>query len=430
MRILMVTNSYAPYVGGIEKSIQSFAQYFRAKGHSVLVIAPKSDKPVEDEQDVMRVSAINNFNDTNFPVTIPLPGEIRSRIKDFKPDIVHSHFPFIIGSTALRIAAAREIPLVFTYHTMYERYIHYINADSERVKRFVRSVTKGYSNLCDKIIAPSRAVKNMLLNRGVKTPIVVIPSGIEVQQFKTGRGQELRESCGLPRDSFLIGHIGRFAPEKNLDFLLSSVIKVLKANSNSRFLAVGDGPQKSELEKKVREEGVSDRVVFTGMLSGQKLYDAYDAIDVFAFSSKTETQGMVLAEAMASGTPVVALNAPGVDDILEDGKNGLMVQNENADSFAGVISEFKELPDTEKNDMRKNAEKTAEKFSIDACSDAVLQQYTELCSNRKDALTEKHQDSWQNSMELIKAEWEIFRNYVSAAGMMFYSRRSKGQFKE
>jgi 1,2-diacylglycerol 3-alpha-glucosyltransferase len=424
MRILMMTNIYVPYVGGVERSIESFAERFRRQGHSVLIIAPKTDQPVnEDPTNVFRVSAIKNFNDTNFPVTIPLPGALVSRLEEFQPEIVHSHFPFIIGSAAVRVAASYEIPLVFTYHTMYERYIHYIHSDSEHVRTFVKSLAAGYANLCDLVIAPSRAVEKLLRHRGVAVPIEVIPTGVDAQTFATGDGGGTRRKYHIRPECFVAGYVSRLTSEKNLVFLQDAMARLLKKHKDTRFLIVGDGLRRQAMEDFFFENDLSEQVVFTGMLDGQALVDAYHAMDVFVFTSKSETQGMVLAEAMAAGLPVVALEASGVTDILQDGENGYMVRQEDAALFADRLDACYNCEKKMWESMKQKALQTSAHFSIDACAGRVLENYQRMIQHNG-YFREKDETLLQTAMDLIKAEWDIFRNYMNAAGEMLSSNES------
>ncbi|AQT70139.1 GDP-mannose-dependent alpha-mannosyltransferase [Anaerohalosphaera lusitana] len=416
----MMTNTYAPYFGGVDKSIRTFTQCFREKGHQVLIVAPKADQDYKEEG-VVRVSAIKNFNDIGFPATLPLPGSLHKHIEKFQPEIVHSHFPFLIGSTAMRIAARYDLPLVFTYHTMYERYIHNVNLTSDRVRQFVITFTKGYANLCDQVIAPSNSVADVLRKRGVKTPITVIPTGVDTDKYAQGDGARFRQQVGLDPDDFVVGHVGRLAEEKNLKFLCQSAKKFLQAKPDAKLLIVGDGPSRKNLESLFDGTDVADRAVFAGMKSDQDLIDSYHAADVFAFSSLTETQGMVLAEAMAAGCPVVALKAPGVNDVLEHGSNGyLLEEDSDCDRFARMLSKYHDLSEDEKGSMRSAARQTAEDYSMNNCSDKMLAEYESVLSHkRRDP--EKRERNWTLLLESLKAEWDLFLKYANAAGEMFSS---------
>jgi glycosyltransferase involved in cell wall biosynthesis len=292
------------------------------------------------------------------------------------------------------------------------------------VKTFVKTLTTGYANLCDLVIAPSEAVKHVLKERGVTTPTQVIPTGIDVEAFRDGDGQGCRQTYEIPSDSFVVGHVGRLASEKNLLFLIDSVTRFLNEHSKARFLVVGDGPQREEIEQHVSSKKIADRVIFTGVLKDQALIDAYHAMDVFVFSSTTETQGMVLAEAMAAGLPVVALKASGVTDILKDGKNGYMIDSENVDLFADKIITCFESSEQTWKEMKLAAKETANGLSIDSCANQVLEQYEQLRQNTTQ-LREKNEAIWKTAMDLLKAEWDIFCNYINAAGSLIYSTESE-----
>src|SRR3954454_8176224 len=160
MRILMLRNTYPPVVSGVARSIVAFEQEYRRRGHQVLIIAPEVDGAQGNEQHVVRVPAIQHFNGSQFPLPVPSPGLIATEVDAFGPDIVHAHHPFFMGSTAVRVARSREIPLVFTHHTMWDHYTHYAAAaDSPAASKFVGALVAGYANLCDAVIAPSRSVK-------------------------------------------------------------------------------------------------------------------------------------------------------------------------------------------------------------------------------------------------------------------------------
>ena len=192
MKTLMLTNTYLPHVGGVARSVVAFATELRRRGHRVLIVAPEFENCPADEIDVVRVPAVQNFNGSDFSVRIPIPGFLTSTVTQFEPDIVHSHHPFLMGDTALRIAAARDLPLVFTHHTMYEQYTHYVPVKSPLLSRFVIDLTTGYANLCNAVIAPSESVAEILRSRGVTAPIDVIPTGVDIARFEAGDGQSVR----------------------------------------------------------------------------------------------------------------------------------------------------------------------------------------------------------------------------------------------
>ncbi len=227
----------------------TFVREFRARGHRVIVVAPEFAEKPADETDVIRVPAIQNFNGSDFSVRLPVPGYVQAQLADFKPDIVHAHHPFLLGENALRVAASANVPLVFTHHTMYEQYTHYVPGDSPAMQRFVVQLTTDYANLCDRVFAPSESVAAMLRNRGVIAPIEVVPTGVDINAFARGDGRALRRTLGIPDRDFVVGHVGRLAKEKNLDFLADAVSRFLKHRPDAHFLVAGAGPAEDDIRK-------------------------------------------------------------------------------------------------------------------------------------------------------------------------------------
>ncbi|MCI0655377.1 MAG: glycosyltransferase, partial [Methylococcaceae bacterium] len=266
MNILMLTNTFMPYVGGVARSVQRFVDEYRRQGHRVMVAAPLYKNTPKTEIDVVRFPAIQHFNGTEFSLPMPLPGRGSIEMKRFEPDIVHAHHPFALGGTAARIAALRGVPLIFTHHTMYEKYTHYIPGDSLRLKRYVVNLVSGYCNFCDAVIAPSESVADLLRKRGVNTPIAVIPTGVDTGFFRGGAGSHFRTRYSIPREAFVVGHVGRMATEKNLEFLARAVGKFLRGNRTAYFVLVGEGPMTREISQVMDEMDVSDRFCPAGLL--------------------------------------------------------------------------------------------------------------------------------------------------------------------
>ncbi|MFO7897485.1 MAG: glycosyltransferase, partial [Planctomycetota bacterium] len=318
MRIAMFTNTYLPQVGGVAYSVDRLTRAFRARGHRVLVVAPRHDEQPEDEEDVLRTPAIQNFNGSDFAVALPAHPGLAEAMDAFRPEIIHSHHPFLLGTTALREAAARQIPIAFTHHSRYEFFTSYVPVELPPMRAYAIKLTVGYANLCDAVIAPSESIRDLLEERGVETPVRVIPTGLDLDAFTEGDGAGFRRRQGIPQDAFVIGHVGRLGPEKNLGFLSDAVAAALEAIPAGHFLVVGSGSARATMEARLAP--MRDRVHFAGTLTGGDLYDAYHALDVFVFASTCETQGVVVAEALAAGRPVVALDGPGVREVVKDGR--------------------------------------------------------------------------------------------------------------
>ncbi|HWR75953.1 MAG TPA: glycosyltransferase, partial [Thiobacillus sp.] len=178
MNILIFTNTFTPHVGGVARSVEAFTEEYRTRGHRVLVVAPEFPDMPQDEVDVVRIPAIQNFNASDFSVVLPIHPALSETIDAFRPDIVHSQHPFLLGMTAVRIARHRGLPLVFTHHTLYEQYTHYVPGDSPALKRFAIELATRYANLADQVFAPSESIRDLLQQRGVVTPIAVVPTGV------------------------------------------------------------------------------------------------------------------------------------------------------------------------------------------------------------------------------------------------------------
>ncbi len=413
MNILMMTNSYLPRIDGVANSVKAFMNLYREMGHRTIIVAPEYENQNEDENDVIRLPSIQHYSNIDYSVVLPIPGYLDSKLKDFSPDIIHSHHPFLIGSTAQRLSARLKIPLVFTHHTRYELYTHYTPLESLNMKEFIISLSSGYENLCDCVIAPSNSIKDILLERKVTSRIEVIPTGVDADRFTAGNGKAIREKFGIKDDTFLFGYVGRVAKEKNLAMLARAALEFMRRTENTSFLLVGDGPVKPYLQRLFINKGLSERVIFTDSLTGDDLINAYNAIDAFVFCSKTETQGMVITEAMSAGVPVVALDATGISDVLRDGQNGYLVKNENKDEFADALEKLKNLDGKKQHKMKKHARKTAEEFSIENSVKKMLAVYKDVITGfRKD--TEKDESFWEKALKQIKAELSMFNNAVKA----------------
>src|SRR5438094_5061230 len=249
MRILMLTNTYPPVLSGVARSVVAFDEEYRRCNHEVLIIAPEAEDTRRDDAHVVRVPAIQHFNGSDFPIPVPSPGLVAATVDEFRPDVIHAHHPFFLGNSALRLARSREVPLVFTHHTMWDHYTHYTAVETPATARFIGAWVAGYANLCDAVIAPSRSVADLLHERGVESRIEVIPTGVDTRRFARGDGAPFRRGREIPEDALLIGYLGRLAPEKNLIFLAESVARFMAVEPRAHFLVVGAGPSDEEIRR-------------------------------------------------------------------------------------------------------------------------------------------------------------------------------------
>lgn len=381
MKIIHFTNTFLPHVGGVARAVQTLLEDQLAARHRLLIVAPEFAEgvaPARIERHVERLSAITRFNDSDFSVRLPFAATFSQRLADFEADILHAHHPFLLGDTALREAASRQVPIIFTHHTLYENYTHYLPFESEAAGDMAAEIATRYANRCDAVIAPSESVRDLIVSRGVTVPVHVVPTGIDTKLIAGGDAARARQRWGLPAKAPVIGHLGRLAPEKNLVYLAGSIAAALKKVPAAHALVVGSGPSRKDMTVVFKQAGIADRVVFAGKLSGRPLHDAYAAMDVFAFASTSETQGLVLAEAMAAGNPVVAIDAPGAREVVRDGRNGRLLPADAAPAdFARALARL--LKDTASRRRRRAAAlKTAARFDRRRTTARLLKLYRQV----------------------------------------------------
>lgn len=338
MRIAYFTNFYLPVVNGVVRSVQSFRDALSAMGHNVFVFAQEDD--YEDTEPFI----------FRYP-SIPLPGEIHTALPvssfvdqllpKLKLDVIHTHHPFLLGQTAATKARDYGLPLVFTFHTQYQEYTHYIPIPQEQVQEFLKSTVmnwlREFMRKCQHIVIPSESMRSILVDHyGLVDRFTVIPTGIDTAPYKAADGSALRSEWGWHNDKIIIS-AGRLAEEKNWSTLLQAFALAQKSYSDMRLVLIGDGPQAEELHELAGELGVAERVLFTGKVPFDEIPNYLKAADLFSFASITETQGLVTLEAMAAGLPVVAVAASGTRDILQNGKQGFLVENDAQALASGII---------------------------------------------------------------------------------------------
>jgi 1,2-diacylglycerol 3-alpha-glucosyltransferase len=419
MNICMMTNTYLPHVGGVARSVHTFAKEFREHGHNVLVVAPTFPEAGGsnhgDERGVVRLPAIQQFNGSDFSVRLPLTALFNTTIDSFQANIIHSHHPFLLGDTALRVAANKHVPVVFTHHTLYEEYTHYVPLDSPALKQFTIELSTQYANLCDAVIAPSESIAQLIEKRGVEVPIEIIPTGINVEEFASGRRNAFRKALGIPSDAFVVGHVGRLALEKNLDYLSRAVCRFLKQSPEAICLLVGAGPLEDEIRTIFAAERLTERLRMPGKKTGQDLFDAYAAMDVFVFSSFSETQGLVVAEAMAAGVPVVALDAPGVREVVRAGKNGYLLDADtDQNSFATCLQDLKSKPEMRK-ELGVGAKRTAVQFSSEKSAEKAVALYERVRNQTRPQRRVEKADAWMALQKRMELEWSLIAQKTKAA---------------
>ncbi len=335
MKIGIFTDSYKPYVSGVVRSIETFSRELIRRGHEIYIFAPRYPG-TRQEHGIFRFPSFRTPFHPEFYIALPLSWQAKQFVKSRGLEIIHVHSPFVIGRLGASFARRLGVPLVFTYHTLYDQYIHYFPFARGLARHVVIHMARGFCNRCDLVITPTGVIKNLLEKYGVRRPIVPIPTGIYPEQFRAGDPCFLYENFGIPREEKILLFVGRIGKEKNLDFLFRVFRLVLQKHQAVTLVLVGSGPEKEALEAYTEELGIGSKVVFTGLLPPDVVAGAYQSADLFVFPSLTETQGLVLLEAMAAGLPVVARAAFGSLAMVRDGVAGFLCDG-NEEEFAAKI---------------------------------------------------------------------------------------------
>ena len=310
LRVGLFSECYRPIQNGIVASIDSLAHALRARGNAAIVITPEMPGYEDLDRDVVRVRSLPLPTRTAYRLTVPmLPRELGTL------SIVHTHSPFVTGWLGMRAAKRDRVPLVFTYHTRLDEYAHYVPFEARLTRSAATRLTRAYANAADAVIVPTASMERRLREVGVRSRIEVVPSGIDVATFASGRrSQEIRSQFGVGPSEKMVLSVGRLGREKNVELALEAFAHL--DDTRARFVVVGAGPHREALERFAARAGIARRVRFAGELPRERLPDAYASADAFVFASRTDTQGLVLVEALAAGLPIVALDTPQTRDVV------------------------------------------------------------------------------------------------------------------
>lgn len=392
-----VSESYLPRVSGVVHSVDAFVGALREQGHRVVVVAPAYRGYRDAHPDIIRFPSIRIPRNTDFPLAIPYSSSGWHRLRTMGLDLVHTHSPFQMGLVGARLARSLRIPLVFTHHTLYDEYVHYIPWIGSRLTRpAVRAYTRAYANWCDCIIAPSRPIAARLRAQGVRTRIEVLATAVvDPHLFESLQPGWVRSSYGVPPAGALVATASRLAKEKSVELVLDAFAEVKKRHA-AKLLVIGGGPEEASLRQRAVRVGIAADTIFTGLLPHRQTLECLAAADVFLFASQTETQGLVIAEAMAAGLPVVAVNAGGVSDTIRDGETGFLVPPQ-----AQRLAEKTVLllgDSARRQAMRAQAFAAVAQFSPEILAHQLVELYRSLISRRQDsyrATDRTHRGSWR-----------------------------------
>jgi 1,2-diacylglycerol 3-alpha-glucosyltransferase len=340
MKILFISDVYFPRINGVSTSMETYHRNLRLLGHIVHVIAPDYGVSSPDETDIMRVPSRRiPFDPEDRLMSFKWVMNQQTKIRGENYDLIHIQTPFVAHYLGVKLSRMLGIPCVETYHTFFEEYLHhYIPLVPKNLTRLIATrFSRHQGNSLDGMVVPSKPMLKVLKSYGITTPTEVIPTGIEPASFVLGDRAAFRAQRGIPQDRPVMLFVGRVAHEKNIGFLLLVVDRIRHEIPDILFVIAGEGPALKSLQHQVKELRISENVMFVGYLDRHaELNSCYRAADVFVFSSRTETQGLVLLEAMAQGVPVVSIAELGTRDVLREGL-GVRIAQEDLTDFSGKV---------------------------------------------------------------------------------------------
>lgn len=389
MNILFISDVFFPRVNGVSTSINTFATELRALGHQVTLIAPSYTDEDKQEEWIVRVPSHKIYFDPedrlmNF-------GKLKALlpwIRDKHFDVIHIHTPFTAHYVGIHFGKKLDIPVVETYHTFFEDYLHhYLPFIPQFISRkLARTISRRQCNAVDGIVSPSKPMLDVLKKYGIKTPAEVVATGLDDSSFANVDGAHFRMSHDIPLAQPMLLFVGRVAHEKNIAFLLEMHVELIKKHSDALLVITGEGPAEESIKHSIEKLGISNKVRMIGYLDrGHELIACYKAADIFVFASKSETQGLVLLEAMAQGTAVVAIAELGTKSILIEGE-GVLIAKDDILDFANKVSVL--LSDAPKRQMigEKGRQYAQEKWTAGILAKKVAKFYKSAI-NQKSSLS-------------------------------------------
>jgi glycosyltransferase involved in cell wall biosynthesis len=389
MNILFISDVFFPRVNGVSTSINTFATELRALGHQVTLIAPSYTDEDKQEEWIVRVPSHKIYFDPedrlmNF-------GKLKALlpwIRDKHFDVIHIHTPFTAHYVGIHFGKKLDIPVVETYHTFFEDYLHhYLPFIPQFISRkLARTISRRQCNAVDGIVSPSKPMLDVLKQYGIKTPAEVVATGLDDSSFASVDGEHFRMSHDIPLTQPMLLFVGRVAHEKNIGFLLEMHVELIKNHPDALLVITGEGPAEESIKQSIEKLGISNKVRMIGYLDrGHELIACYKAADIFVFASKSETQGLVLLEAMAQGTAVVAIAELGTKSILIEGE-GVLIAKDDINDFADKVSAL--LSDAPKRQMigEKGRQYAQEKWGAGVLAKKVAKFYKSTI-NQKSSLS-------------------------------------------
>ena len=409
MRIGLFTDIYPPFINGVTTSVAMLEKGLREKGHEVFIVTVNPENfsyKLDNEDRVLKIPGFpTGFYDYRLSGIYPV--RALKRIKEWDLDLIHVHTEFGIGTFARLVAEQYNIPIVYTYHTMWEDYTHYITKGyfDKTSKKIVEELTKSFCGKSVKeVIVPSKKAYDLFTEKyKVNHKVNIIPTGIEVERFfkeniDKREIDELKQELKIKKDEFVILYVGRLAKEKKVELLLNSHKEIIKKNKHVKLLIVGSGPDYEKFVDMAKELGIKKNVTFTGAIPWEEIPKYYQLADIFATASTSETQGLTIIEAMAASLPVVCADDIAFNSIVVNDINGYLfnTSKEYIDSVNNLIKNKKKL-----ENMSIEARETSENHSVERYAESVLKVYKRSVNKSNE---EKNKKWYQKLKDKIRGE--------------------------
>ena len=386
MNILFISDVFFPRVNGVSTSINTFARELNALGHEVTLIAPSYGSDDNDEDWILRVPSHKiYFDPEDRLMSFRKLKALLPWIKERNFDVIHIHTPFTAHYVGIHFGKKLGIPVIETYHTFFEDYLHhYLPFIPQFISRkLARTISRRQCNAVDGIVSPSKPMLDVLKQYGIKTPAEVVATGLDNSSFAKADDKYFRLSHNIPLTQPMLLFVGRVAHEKNIEFLLEMHKKLIKKHPDALLVITGEGPAEESIKNSINRLGITNHVKMIGYLDrSHELIACYKAANVFVFSSKSETQGLVLLEAMAQGTPVVALAELGTKSILIEGE-GVLIAKDNTDDFANKVSTLLSSPLKQKLIGERGRQYAEEEWSAKTLTKKVIKFYKTMSNQEK-----------------------------------------------
>lgn len=385
MRIGIFTECYNPVLNGVVVSINTFKHVLEQRGHEFYIFTTGSLDKAESDPHIIRFPVALPFKPKGgkYPLAWPQNAHLLApKIAEYNLDLIHSQHLLLLGESGLKVSKILNIPSILTYHTLLTEYSHYLPGAAQLTRWWLIRKSRQICNMYDQVITPSPSMARLLRSYGVIAPIESIPTGVDVAQYANHfTRQDLSEKCKIPENKKLLLYVSRIAPEKNIRFLFAAIRRLIRRRQDFHLLMVGGGPDFDLYQNLAQKWGLKEVITFTNMQPREETVKYFGSADIFVFPSITETQGIVVTEAMAAGIPAVAVNKMGPSDIIKNGVDGFLTSLK-IDEFTDKINEL-----LENNVLRKKmgdaAKINASQYSVNVTADKMEKLYVKLANNHR-----------------------------------------------